>query len=100
MANLKKPGLGNVEYLVVSHPGTLDSYLNNINLLFLGTNGACCRFPFKYDGKMNYKCNEKGEPQPWCATTVIEDKDDDDYLDMITWEFCGHPSCKKGKSVL
>ena len=49
---------------------------------------------------MNYKCNEKGEPQPWCATTVIEDKDDDEYLDMITWEFCGHPSCKKGKSVL
>ena len=45
---------------------------------------------------MNYKCNEKGEPQPWCATTVNEDEDDE----MESWEFCADAFCMKGKSVL
>ena len=78
--------------------------LNNINLLFLGTYGACCHFPFKYEYKKNkeliskkyYECDNMDKPQPWCATTVNEDEDDE----MESWEFCADAFCMKGKSVL
>ena len=91
MANLKKPGQGNVGYLVHHYIGLL----NNINLLFLGTYGACCHFPFKYEGKKYDKCEKIDEPQPWCATLV---DGDDNYIKGY-YEFCADASCKKGKSV-
>ena len=74
-------------------------------MLFLGTYGACCHFPFKYEYEKNkeliskkyYECDKIDGSQPWCATLV---DGDDNYINGTRyWEFCADASCKKGKSV-
>lgn len=44
------------------------------------TDGKKCVFPFKYNGKMNYKCLSSAL-RTWCATTKDYDKD-------AKWGFC------------
>lgn len=45
------------------------------------SNGHCCVFPFKFNGKLYHSCTTDGRAKKWCSTT-------DNYSKDKKWGFC------------
>lgn len=44
--------------------------------------GACCRFPFKYRGKVYRQCTRVGSHRPWCFTAAKK------WGKRLKWGYC------------
>lgn len=60
---------------------TLENCESGVDTHGGNSNGHCCVFPFKFNGKLYHSCTTDGRAKKWCSTT-------DNYSKDKKWGFC------------